>query len=138
MEHEIHAVSTAGTLAGIFVLGLLGCGAEPSTADAPDGVATRVTEDDGGDSAVLRGQVAELDGCFYIEDGKSAGDLWVAVFPADMVDASPTGDGFELNGEDYTDGDEISVGGSATVGVTYPVPAECDEDIPQWQVHPEG
>lgn len=138
MGRETRSVSATGPLAAMIVLGLLGCGSEPSTAEAPEGVATRVTEDDGGDSAMLQGTVTLVEGCFYIEDANSADDLWVAVFPADIVEESSTADGFELNGEDYTDGDEITVGGSAAVGVTYPVPAECDEDIQQWQVHPEG
>ena len=115
---------------------LTGCASGNAESDPPDGLTTRETQDDAGDSAQLAGVVAEVDGCFYIDDAE--GERWVAVFPADIVAASSSGDGFTLNGEEYADGDQIAVGGSPTVELTYPVPDECDEELQQWQVHPQG
>ncbi|WP_218220643.1 hypothetical protein [Nesterenkonia sp. Act20] len=138
MQHEIRSLGAALPLGAIFVLGLLGCGSEPSTADAPEGLVTRETDDDGGDSAMLQGTVTQLEGCFYIEDAHPEGELWVAVFPSDIVAEPSAGDGFSLNGQDYNDGDQSTVGGSRAVEADYPAPEECDEEAPQWQVHPEG
>lgn len=115
---------------------LSGCASSGTESDPPEGLPTRETQDDAGDSARLAGVVAEIDSCFYIEDAE--GERWVAVFRADIVDGSSTAEGFALNGEDYFEGDDIMVGGSAAPSITYPVPDVCDEDIQQWQVHPEG
>lgn len=115
---------------------LSGCASSATEPDVPDGLATRETQDDAGDSAQLAGVVAEIDGCFYIDEPD--GERWVAVFPTDIVEGPSAGEGFSLNGEDYTEGDDIVVGGSAAQLITYPVPDQCDEDVQQWQVHPEG
>ncbi|NYJ16858.1 hypothetical protein [Nesterenkonia sandarakina] len=129
------------TFGAVVLLGALpaavsGCTTDVQDPEAPAGVPNRVVQESGGADAALEGRVAEIGGCFYIESRHAEAALTLAVFPAHEVEADDDGDGFTFLEQDYSDGDDITVGGSMAGPTIHAVPEECDDEVPQWLVSP--
>ncbi len=135
MGHQIRAAGATTVVGALLGAALLGCTTNRQDPDAPAGVPNRIVEQQGGAEVALEGQVAEIDGCFYIEGPEPDNALTLAIFPAHEVAEASDGEGFSYLGEDYADGDDIFVGGNMAGPTIYGVPEVCDEDIQQWRVN---
>lgn len=90
---------------------------------------------DGGDTALLKGTVRIIDGCFVVE---TEGARYVPYFPSDEVQWS--GDGLQYGTEAFGDGAAIALGGGQWSGDPQPLPARCGnlDNLSQWTVAQGG
>ncbi|WP_218220644.1 hypothetical protein [Nesterenkonia sp. Act20] len=129
-------LAAAALLGAALGASLTGCATDLQDPDAPEGVPNYIVDEEAGADAALAGRVAEIDGCFYVQGPAPERILTLAVFPAREVTDASEGSGFAYLGEDYADGDAITVGGSMSGSTLYAVPEACDEDVQQWRVAP--
>lgn len=78
------------------------------------------------------GTVVRDDGCLYFEGG---GCRTLPIFPRGAV--SWDGTVLEFDGEEYREGDTITVGGGETAPPRrHTIPRACDPEVPTWLVAP--
>lgn len=136
MAHRIQALGATTLVGALLGALLIGCAADRQDPEAPDGVPNYVVDEEGGAEAALVGRVAEIDGCFYVEDDGPERHLTVAMFPAREIGVTDDSEGFTFLGDDYADGDDITLSGSMTRAENYAVPESCDDEVQQWRVTP--
>lgn len=94
----------------------------------------------GYDDMQLVGIFQDRAGCLVVMS--SGGEVYVPAFTKGSVDISEEGEGVSLRieGSNFLLGDEVSLGGSATVGPerneTVEMPEACDASLPVWIVTP--
>ncbi|MBE1514508.1 hypothetical protein [Nesterenkonia halotolerans] len=137
MGHQMRTFGATTVMGALLGGSLLGCTTNLQDPDTPAGVPNYVVEEEaGGPDMALEGQIAELDGCFYIKGPEPEEQLTLAIFPAHEIHETSSGSGFAFRGEAFSDGDGITVGGGEAGPTIYAVPDQCDDEVQQWRVTP--
>ena len=127
----VRGAQPAWAILGVLVLSLAvvtGCSGEPGRLSGD--IALYRPTGNGGDTALLEGELVRDGGCTYLRTDH--GERWLPIFPADAVWRD---DSIESGGRRYRQGSTVGLAGSeGRRDLADHLPDGCADDVPAWMV----